>query len=459
MNVPSLIIGFLLLVLSTPSWSQEFIAEMNEEIVEEKSQCITEGERTHIQMRLKQTLKKLNLPKPDARESVQFVYPIKMVENDQFYSAKTISNYLDHNPVATGSKDKSSTLDFHCGHRSYDRASGYNHDGIDFATWPFSWYLFDNELVDVIAGEAGVIIGKDDGHKDDNCSCEGSWNAVYIRHDDGSTAWYGHLKKHTLTDKAVGDRVDQGEYLGKVGSSGCSTGPHLHLEVYDADGNLIDPYQGECNELNDESWWQEQEDYRVPTLNAVTIGNRKLKIGCWDKEVTSLDNQLLVGDTVYINCFFRDQIIGDGYEVWINRPNGSLVRNWSKTFTKDLSSSYWWRSFRISSDFRNIGDWTVTVRFGGEDYVKHFTVSEQSTNVSQDLADAEVISVYNNVIEISSDINATSVSIIDTQGKMIHIVENQHTISMDRFPTGLYAVTVWDNATNKRYTRRVFASN
>ena len=54
----------------------------------------------------------------------------------------------------------------------------------------------------------------------------------------------GHAEKGSLTTKAIGETVNQGEYLGIVASSGCSTGPHLHLEVYDADVQLVDPYEG-----------------------------------------------------------------------------------------------------------------------------------------------------------------------------------------------------------------------
>ena len=50
-------------------------------------------------------------------------------------------------------------------------------------------------------------------------------------HADGSVAWYGHMKAGSLTNKAVGQTVSSGEYLGIVGSSGNSTGPHLHFGI------------------------------------------------------------------------------------------------------------------------------------------------------------------------------------------------------------------------------------
>ena len=50
---------------------------------------------------------------------------------------------------------------------------------------------------------------------------------------------YAHFSANTITVRA-GDKVQQGQVIGQVGSSGCSTGPHLHFEVY-VDGSKVDP--------------------------------------------------------------------------------------------------------------------------------------------------------------------------------------------------------------------------
>jgi murein DD-endopeptidase MepM/ murein hydrolase activator NlpD len=51
---------------------------------------------------------------------------------------------------------------------------------------------------------------------------------VYIDHGNGITTRYGHLSR---IDVAVGQNIRRGEQLGLVGSTGRSTGPHLHYEV------------------------------------------------------------------------------------------------------------------------------------------------------------------------------------------------------------------------------------
>jgi murein DD-endopeptidase MepM/ murein hydrolase activator NlpD len=65
----------------------------------------------------------------------------------------------------------------------------------------------------------------------------GFGNLMVIRHDDGSQTLYGHnseLKVHT------GQRVEQGDIISLMGSTGNSTGPHLHFEM-DLGQGKVDP--------------------------------------------------------------------------------------------------------------------------------------------------------------------------------------------------------------------------
>ena len=56
----------------------------------------------------------------------------------------------------------------------------------------------------------------------------GYGNAVVIESDDGRTMLYAH---NLVNHVKVGDRVRQGEVIAQVGSTGRSTGPHVHFEV------------------------------------------------------------------------------------------------------------------------------------------------------------------------------------------------------------------------------------
>ena len=70
------------------------------------------------------------------------------------------------------------------------------------------------------------------------CSCNGGCgNFVKIQHDDGTYSRYLHLTQGTAI--AVGTYVHQGDTVGKSGSSGDSTGPHLHFECYNTSNQRI----------------------------------------------------------------------------------------------------------------------------------------------------------------------------------------------------------------------------
>ena len=70
---------------------------------------------------------------------------------------------------------------------------------------------------------------------------EGYGLLVIIRHSDGWTTRYGHLSK-IAKDIKPGARVQRGKTLiGKVGSTGLATGPHLHFEVRDRSGRPVNP--------------------------------------------------------------------------------------------------------------------------------------------------------------------------------------------------------------------------
>jgi peptidoglycan hydrolase-like protein with peptidoglycan-binding domain len=66
----------------------------------------------------------------------------------------------------------------------------------------------------------------------------GGWgNLVKVGHGRGVVSWYAHLSR---VDVAVGQRVQAGSRVGLVGSTGFSTGPHLHFEVR-IRGAAVDP--------------------------------------------------------------------------------------------------------------------------------------------------------------------------------------------------------------------------
>ncbi|RTE49012.1 M23 family metallopeptidase [Actinobaculum sp. 352] len=70
-------------------------------------------------------------------------------------------------------------------------------------------------------------------------------NLIIIKHEINGEifySWYVHMYDDGVHVKE-GDRVTAGQQIGKVGSNGNSTGPHLHLEIHDADDELRDPLE------------------------------------------------------------------------------------------------------------------------------------------------------------------------------------------------------------------------
>jgi murein DD-endopeptidase MepM/ murein hydrolase activator NlpD len=68
---------------------------------------------------------------------------------------------------------------------------------------------------------------------------EGGWGLlVEIEHEDGSMTRYAHCSGFAVAEL---DKVKRGQVVAFVGSTGRSTGPHLHFEVRDARGTPIDP--------------------------------------------------------------------------------------------------------------------------------------------------------------------------------------------------------------------------
>ncbi len=169
-----------------------------------------------------------------------FAFPSELDEHVHFYPTA----YLDHGGQDWGCGDITYT-----GHRGSDFGVG-GFDGMDAGRT-------------VTAAASGVVVAVNDGEYDRCTSADcpgggGFGNYVQLLHDDGQTSTYAHLKQWSVA-VAVGDAVECGQPLGQVGSSGYSTGPHLHFEVRDASGSAQDPFDGPCSETL--SRWTSQGAY------------------------------------------------------------------------------------------------------------------------------------------------------------------------------------------------------
>lgn len=93
--------------------------------------------------------------------------------------------------------------------------------------------------VDIGAESGATIVAADGGTVVLAGVNSGYGNCVMIDHGNGYKTLYGHMSSIAVTN---GQAVSKGDTVGYVGSTGLSTGPHCHYEVW-KDGSRIDPEQ------------------------------------------------------------------------------------------------------------------------------------------------------------------------------------------------------------------------
>ena len=91
--------------------------------------------------------------------------------------------------------------------------------------------------VDIVTAENAPVYAAADGVVVRADWYGGYGNCVIIDHGDGIQTLYAHFSKITVKE---GDVVKVGDEVGKIGSTGNSTGPHLHFEVH-VDGEIVNP--------------------------------------------------------------------------------------------------------------------------------------------------------------------------------------------------------------------------
>jgi len=129
--------------------------------------------------------------------------------------------------------------------------------------WPSDGYISDifgtrngrHKGID-IASEIGTeVIAVEDGTVTRSYYSKTYGNVVFIQHKEGYETVYAHLKARKVKQ---GEHVKKGEIIGLIGSTGNSSGPHLHFEVHKNEWtiekqNAIDPFfifgEGEIGQM------------------------------------------------------------------------------------------------------------------------------------------------------------------------------------------------------------------
>lgn len=116
----------------------------------------------------------------------------------------------------------------HYGYRSASISGWSYHGGIDIVLGSGS-----SAGIPVVAAASGTVVTAYSGWR-------GYGHTVVIDHGNGIKTRYAHMYPGSITVR-VGQRVYQGQQIGRIGSTGNSTGPHLHFEML-VNGYKVNPY-------------------------------------------------------------------------------------------------------------------------------------------------------------------------------------------------------------------------
>ncbi len=279
-------------------------------------------------------------------QPLEFVAPVA----GEYLRDYFIVNYVDHDS-STGIRDGN------CGSKTYD-----GHQGTDFVLRSFP--QMDSGLAVRAIADGRVFWVVDslfDRNKEVNDGQLG--NVIGIAHRNNIFSYYAHLRRGSALVKP-GDEVVAGQEIALVGSSGNSTDPHLHLEVWTGDSLLIDPFSGPCAEQ--ESWWDSEPAYTqefgvidcglinyVPTINDL-------------RERSAVKKDFSESDSVA--CFWIHEYgirRGDTSRIEWYTPGEQLWFSFQTPHLQDWWYYYWWSFIDVPSATDLMGVWRVRYLVNG----------------------------------------------------------------------------------------------
>ncbi|MGL4571613.1 MAG: peptidoglycan DD-metalloendopeptidase family protein [Clostridium sp.] len=150
------------------------------------------------------------------KEDVKVLSEKIIEESSSKVITKGTKNILNSNATVLTSPTRGGAITSAFGERW-----GKNHNGLD------------------IAGNTGdpVMAALDGKVKNVFYERDGYGNVVILEHEGGIETRYAHMSK---TEASIGETVKKGDIVGRIGSTGRSTGPHLHFEVR-VNGNPVNP--------------------------------------------------------------------------------------------------------------------------------------------------------------------------------------------------------------------------
>ena len=399
----TLVVLCAVFTIKTPAQNLSIINTVTE--TDASNPCISPLEYALIEKRISDNMKALHIDSSSfasgGRAVTLLQWPLKPSVNLHDCSYYFISAHVDQNTASGAFQD------YNCGTIAYD-----GHGGTDIATWPYSFVKMDNDLVEVVAAAPGIIIDKHDGEFDKNCVGVGSGltaNYVIVQHADGSTVLYWHMKKNSITSVAIGQPVATGDHIGVVGSSGSSSGPHLHFEIWSGNtaATRVDPFSGTCNLLNASSWWAAQKSYLETAVIKVSVNITDAVFPACPATETPNESTTyqipfqgpsLAPGYAKFYIFLRNEVSGLIADLSILNPSGSTYLNWTYTSNANTLVGLWAYSKVLPT---TDGAYTFRAVYNGDTCSSEFEITHNAAGM------VEVNSTYLNIYPNPSNGNFT----------------------------------------------------
>lgn len=257
-------------------------------------------------------------------------------------------NHVDHDTASDGIRN------YACKVYTYD-----GHDGTDFVIPSFRHM---DSGVTVVAAASGKVIAVVDSLYDRNklsIKENGFGNYIALQHAEGYVSYYAHIRKNSALVR-VGQHVASGQPIALVGSSGNSSDPHLHFELW----RRVDPFAGQCGDVT--SLWSDQHDISgehavvdhdittwPPTLD--TLRERPPHVSLVDTTAStitawSVHNGIDANDVISIAWYM---------------PSGAKWFDYSYTCPTTTNFMYWWSYIDYSRATMPAGTWTAVTSLNG----------------------------------------------------------------------------------------------
>ena len=426
--------------------------------------CISAEEYARIENEINANLERIGLSNRPSNSALTTIlqWPLRPAIGFSQCDYHFIGAYVDQNTTA------SAILDYNCESNTYD-----GHTGTDIAIWPYSFYEMDHNQIEVIAAAGGTIIQRADGNFDRNCTSNTLLaNSIIIQHADGSYALYWHMKNGSVTSKIVGQTVVAGEYLGVVGSSGSSSGPHLHFEIRSSNvsNSYKDPFAGTCNLLNPTSWWAVQKPHTNPAIIKVSVNTTDLVVpGCPTTETPNESDVFtipfqgpgLAPGYAKFYIFIREATVGTSLDLKILNPNGTTFNSWTYPISTFYKVSYWGFSKVLPT---NSGLYTFQATYNGITCSKTFQIQNPLGISKSELTDLilypnpteDQFNLIGNTIEngdYSFSLITVSGQVIKTEQFKIQNNKLEKSINISEFPMGIYFLEV--NGPNSKMVKKI----